>query len=299
MACFHPVDAYPAAPPAKGIVFSSSKSYAGAVPFQIPCGRCIGCRLSRSRDWATRITHEAQQHEESSFLTLTFAPEHLPSDGSVRTRDVQLFMKRLRKDVGIKVRFFACGEYGGKGDRPHYHILIFGYGFPDKTLWRRSPTGHLLYRSALLEKLWPFGHSEIGTVTTQTAAYVSRYILKKVNGDLALEHYRRTNPETGEVWQISPEFITMSRKPGIGSTWFEEFSSDAFPSDFVVIDGARRPVPRYYKKKLEELEKLKITSKRKERARKHAHNNTPNRLEVRELVQQLRLNRLKRDMEEE
>lgn len=296
MPCFKPREAYPAAPPAKGVVWSSSKSYAGAVPFSLPCGSCIGCRLDKSQDWATRIVHESQLHRCNSFVTLTFAPEHLPEDGSVSTRDLQLFMKRLRKAVGT-VRFFACGEYGGQGDRPHYHLILFGYDPPDRKPWRRTPSGHLVYRSATLEKVWPFGHVEVGEVTVQSAAYVARYVTKKVTGDAARDHYTRLNPVTGELVQVRPEFICMSNRPGIGSQWFEQYSTDAFPSDFVVIEGKRRPVPRYYKKKLSEREALLVTAKRKERARLHSDNNTPERLTVREEVTNLRAERLKRDFE--
>jgi hypothetical protein len=296
MPCFRPYDVWPAVPPAKGIVFSPMRSYAGAKGFSIPCGQCMGCRLDKARDWSTRLSHEASLHEANSFLTLTFAAEHLPEDHSVHVRDVQLFMKRLRKAVG-RVRFFACGEYGDKGGRPHYHLLVFGHDFPDKTPWRKTGSGHVVYRSAALEKLWPFGHAEIGTVTVQSAGYVARYITKKVTGEAAEDHYSAVHPADGQPFKRRPEFIVMSTRPGIGAGWYDEFKDDAFPSDFVVIEGRKTPVPRYYKKKLSELEALKVTAQRKENAALHADNNTTTRLMTREESQQLRADRLVRNME--
>lgn len=298
MACFHPWEAWPACPPATGIVASASRSYRGAVPFKLPCNQCIGCRIDKSRDWATRIVHEAQMHEANSFVTLTFAPENLPDDGSVKVRDLQLFMKRLRKKIG-KVRFFGCGEYGDNSDRPHYHLILFGYDPPDRTIWRKTQSGHLVYRSAILEAVWPFGHVEIGNVTIESAGYVARYVTKKVTGAAAEAHYRRVDPQTGEIYQLSPEFIVMSNKPGIGRDWYDLYSMDAFPSDFIIINGQRRPVPRYYKKQLQDLDSLKLTAARKAKAREHAENNTPERLEVREEVQELRAARLRRSYEED
>lgn len=90
---------------------------------------------------------------------------------------------------GYLIRYFACGEYGGKTDRPHYHAIIFGHVFPDWKPWRQSVSGHLLYRSADFERVWGKGHCEIGDVTSQSAGYVSRYILKKVIGNAVKEHY--------------------------------------------------------------------------------------------------------------
>lgn len=254
----------------------------------------------RSAHWATRLAHELRMHECSSFLTLTFAPENLPDDNGVHVRDVQLFIKRARKMLeprGIKIRYFACGEYGDAGDRPHYHILLFGYDFPDRKPWRKTSTGHVTYRSAELEKLWPFGHSEIGTVTPESAAYVARYITKKINGDRAEDHYTRPHPLTGQLHRVQAEFLCMSTKPGIGLEWLEKNYGDTVTWDFSVVNGVKRPTPPYYKKKMTELEQLRITAERKRKARKHADNNTDRRLMVREESTILKLARLKREME--
>lgn len=244
---------------------AAKDSYAGALAVKVPCGSCMPCRLNRAMQWSTRLAHEAMYHDTSSFLTLTYSDEHLPDSYSVDTREFQLFMKRLRMKTP-PLRFFACGEYGGQTNRPHYHALIFGYDFPDKQLWRRSPTGHLLYRSPMLEQVWPYGHSEIGTVTPQSAGYVARYVTKKVTGNRAVEHYQRIHPLTGQEVQVKPEFLLMSRRPGIGQQWFEDYKSDAFPSDFVIVDGTKRPVPKYYYKRLLEEEKRVMAQKRRKQA---------------------------------
>jgi hypothetical protein len=241
--------------------------------------------------------HEASQHDENSFVTLTYADQHLPMDGSLSVRAVQLFFKRLRKSLaGRPVRYYACGEYGETNGRPHYHVILFGYQFPDLVAWRRSPTGHYLYRSEKLEKLWPFGHSEVGHVTHQSAGYCARYTLKKLTGEPAAAHYSRPHPLTGVVSNVIPEFGLMSRRPGIGSSWFDQFHSDAFPSDFVVIDGTKRPVPRFYKNKLEDLAALEITRLRKNGSRARSANNTDQRLDTREKLQTLRQAKLVRDL---
>jgi len=297
MPCFHPCPVWPAVPPAKGIVFRKDQSYVGAVQMSIPCSQCVGCRMDRAADWATRLSHEASCHDASSFVTLTYNAEHFPADCSVCPRTLQLFVKRLRKALARPVRFYACGEYGESNSRPHYHLLLFGFDFPDKVLWRRTSTGFYTYRSPLLESLWRFGHSEIGTVTKESAGYVARYVTKKITGDRAESHYQAVHPVTGEVHQVLPEFARMSNRPGIGAWWFARWKSDAFPSDFVVIDGQRRSVPRYYKKKLCEAELAGVVVKRKERARKHAANNTPERLGVREEVLVRKIDFLKRSVE--
>lgn len=254
--------------------------------------------MARARDWSTRIHCEAQLHESNEFVTLTYSDTWVPDDYSVSVRALQLFMKRLRKRKG-RVRFFGCGEYGESTYRPHYHVILFGCEFADKFLWRTTASGYPVYRSPELEKLWPFGLSEIGTVTVQSAGYVARYCMKKVTGDRAESHYQRINPLTGELVSVRPEFIVMSNKPGIGREWYDTFSADCFPSDFLVVDGSKVPVPRYFRKRLDERETVVLLAKRKAAARAHAADQTPERLAVREELQELRAQLLPRSMEQE
>jgi len=281
-----------------GITFTG-KDRTALNAFRLPCGQCMGCRLDHARDWATRLHHENQLHEVSCFLTLTYSNDHMPDDYSVSKRAMQLFMKRLRKSLGDQaIRFFLCGEYGGITFRPHYHALIFGHDFGhDRTLWGKSRAGYLTYKSPSLETLWPYGLCDIGQVTTQSAGYVARYMTKKVYGSQADDHYTRLHPGTGQLLRVSPEFILMSTRPGIGYGWYEKWGSDAFPSDFIIIDGRRRPVPRYYFKKLSEDLQAEIKALRIKRAAAHADNNTIRRLMIREEALLLRIKNLTRNME--
>lgn len=206
----------------------------------LPCGRCLYCRTKRARDWATRCYHEALTSEASCFVTLTYAPEHLPKGGTLVKRDLQLFIKRLRKAIApVKIRFFACGEYGAHLSRPHYHVLVFGWRPPDLVLWCTSRKSCTLYRSALVERLWPLGYSTVGDVTIRSCGYVARYCLKKV--------YRCPDYYDGRL----PEFTACSTRPAIGRRWLETCSGPTYPDDFVVVDGVKRKPPRYYDKFLE------------------------------------------------
>lgn len=243
MPCFHPLTAWQAPP---GLDFRNKGDLSFTDPgdprckvLRIPCGQCIGCRLERSRQWAIRCLHESQLHDENCFLTLTYNEENLPDDLSLRPEDITKFLKRLRRSIEPrKIRFLQCGEYGSINYRPHHHCLIFGYDFPDKEIFGTSVAGYI-YRSPLLEKLWPFGFSSIGDVTFESSAYVARYILKKVTGDPADDHYH------GRV----PEYITMSRRPGIASKWFDIYGKSVYDKDFITInDGIKCRPPKFYDK---------------------------------------------------
>lgn len=251
-----------------------------------------------------RCYHEAQLHEENCFLTLTYDDEHLPEDGSLDLRHFQLFMKRFRKRCGEGIRFFHCGEYGSKHRRPHYHAIIFGYDFKDKKFFKMV-NDYPLYTSVFLDSIWELGYSTIGDVTFQSAAYVARYVTKKVTGEQAEKHYEVMDPETGEITRLKPEYCTMSRGSkklrtgGIGKGWYERFKSDAYPSDFVIVDGVRIRPPRFYDGMLEVedpnlLRRLK--GSRKRRAKEHVEDQTDRRLRDREKVQLAKAELLKREL---
>jgi len=278
------------------VVFSADKAVFQGGKFQIPCGQCIGCRLERSLQWAVRMMHEASLHEHNGFLTLTYSPENLPADLSLNKRHWQLFAKRMRKAVG-PFRFFHCGEYGDAGKRPHYHACIFGFDFPDKVHFNGTD-GVKLYTSKMLDDLWSFGFCTVGSLTFESAAYVARYITKKITGPMADLMYTDVDPDTGEIFrELRPEYATMSRREGIGKGWYEKFSTDIFPSDFVVLAGQKRKVTRYYLTQLQKLEGEKydrIKAAREFAAVKHGENNTHERLLVREEIQYRKAERLQR-----
>lgn len=281
------------------MVFSAREAADPDDPLNLPCGQCIGCRLERSRQWAVRCVHEASLYERNCFITLTFAPEHLPKSGSLDKRDFQLFMKKLRKKYGSGARYFHCGEYGEKNFRPHYHACLFNFDFSDRELWTvRNDVK--LFTSKELAKLWPFGFSTVGDVTFESAAYVARYITKKITGDLAESHYERANPVTGEFFKVVPEYTTMSRRPGIGRAWLDKYTGDVYPHDRVVLRGMELRPPKYYDSifQVDNPEIMEsVKESRKKRAVGFAKDSTFERLRVRERLQYLRFGKLKRGLE--
>lgn len=307
MTCFHPLKAFRSternqATGRYGLTFNPIKALNSAMPISVPCGQCIGCRLDKAQAWAARCHHEAQMHDHNCFITLTYDDQHVPQSYSVELRHWQLFMYRLRKHFGLtKVRFLACGEYGDRTLRPHYHALLFGVDFhEDRVLLRTRGREKLrVYTSPDLAKLWPLGSHEIGTVSYKSAGYVARYAMKKVLGDQVTKdnHYNRRSPIDGNMYRVAPEFCVMSRRPGLGTSWFEKFKTDAFPSDFLIVEGRRIRVPPFYLKKLKDDEQHPIKRARKRAALKHRDNNTKARLAVREEVQSLRAKRLLRTLE--
>lgn len=239
--------------------------------------------------------HEASLHDQNAFITLTYSDKYLPHRGQLVYADYQKFMKRLRKRARTKVRFFMCGEYGEDTQRPHYHGLLFGWDFPDKEPWRKLDSGCKVYTSKMLEELWPFGHSSIGQVTFESAAYVARYCVKKVTGKGAADHYARCD-DLGE-YQLEPEFAHMSLKPGIGKPWLDKFGTDVYPHDYVVVNGKEVKPPKYYDKVLaaEDPETADwIKYQRMLDADNRAADNTLERLAVKEIVANARANTFKR-----
>lgn len=311
MPCYKPLQGYKSqiksATGGYQITFVKSQGLAGgSFKMSVPCGQCIGCRLDRSREWAIRCVHEASLYEHNSFITLTYNEENLPTDNSLHKTHFQKFMKRLRKKYpNKKIRYYHCGEYGELNRRPHYHAIIFNLEFQDKKYFKEV-NKQILYTSDILDEVWQHqGFTTIGNVTFESAAYVARYIMKKINGEQADEHYKdiKIDPRTGEILtivQLQPEYTTMSRRPGIASDWYNKFSSDLFPSDEVILKGKKLKVPRFYQKIYqiehpEHYEQLKL--KRLKGLEKHKKDNTSERLAIRERCQQRKLDQLIRTLE--
>lgn len=228
------------------------------VEMVIPCRKCEGCRFSYTRSWAVRISHEAYMYEQrglqSSFITLTYNNDFIPPFGSLDYKGHWTsFLKRFRKAISpLTVRFYMIGEYGSLNLRPHYHAIIFGYGFPDKKIYQ-TRNGIDLYRSPFLESLWTvprgqefagmsYGFSSVGSVTYASAAYVAGYSQKKLIGveydgieegvsyDGEIFERPRVNPRyvryncvTGDFVEVAPERALMSNRDGIGKSWFNAY----------------------------------------------------------------------------
>lgn len=312
MPCYSPITAWRSRHVNKtgkrSLVFNEKDGYSD-MRLEVPCGRCVGCRIQYSRQWAVRCMHESTLYTQNSFITLTYSPENLPEDHSIHLEHLQKFFKRLRKQIHPrKIRYFACGEYGENKNRPHYHAIIFNYDFPDKRLHTKQ-NGNLLYRSELLEKVWTEGYSMIGNVTFESCAYVARYVMKKRKGDdnhvdkhgkTNASYYEICDPETGEIHTLNREFCTMSRRPGIGKDWCLKYKTD-LDKDFLTIDGKKHKLPKYYDSILEkedELAMLYRKNKRRREAEKREDDNTIERLQVREKVQIEKMKLLKRNIEE-
>lgn len=233
-------------------------------------------------------------HSTNSFVTLTYRPESIPSDMGLHVDHFQRFAKRLRKQMSF--RYFMCGEYGETNKRPHFHALIFGQDFHADRQELRGTRKYPQYTSKLLETAWGYGYVQIGALTFESAAYVARYVMKKVTGTSAEAHYTRYNSDTGECWSVRPEFITMSRRPGIGSNWFDKFHKDVYPSDEVVHNGKRFRPPRYYDSKLPEPTLEELKERRSRMVGKMRDHLTPDKLRVRETIAAARLSRLHRNL---
>ncbi len=299
--CYHPIKAWKT--PTGDVTFNVHRSYGPS--FQLPCCRCIGCKLAKSKEWAIRCTHEAQMHpvNGNSYATLTYNTDHLPKNNNLNHKDFQVFIRSLRKTTHKKIRYFMCGEYGKATEkngfiaRPHFHVILFGIDFrEDKEKHYINKRGDVIYRSETLEAAWTNGFSEFGTVTFESAAYVARYSLKKLN-----EAEREIiDHETGEVTDRKKEYTKMSLKDpgGIGASWYLKYAKDVFPHDYVVNHkGQIMTTPKYYRELLrrenpELAEKLKKI--RLEKAKRNT-DNSPKRLKVREFIQNEKLKKLPRD----
>lgn len=287
MACFKPITAWK---PLDGgeLQFSEKKN---CREIKVPCGWCVGCRLKKQNDWAVRAYCESKLRPENCFLTLTYGPEHRPMHGSLFYPHVQGMFKALR-NRGMKFRYLVAGEYGEALSHPHYHVLMFGADFADKRKSNSMYSVCDLYRSDLLEAVWPYGHSSIGNVTMESARYVAGYCMKKIVGDLAETHYQKVDDLTGEIVSVEPEFSRMSLKPGLGYEWMRRYWRDVYLTehDSVIVGGLRKSVPRYFKAAMDSFADVAPTFmdavdlRAYERAMSRADDNTPERLAVREQV---------------
>jgi len=266
--------------------------------------------------------HEASLHERNSFLTLTLSDENVPAGGSLDKSLFPLFMKRFRKArevrrvnpltgrlkrfAGPPVRYFHCGEYGERRKRPHYHAVIFGEDFSEDRVPRSRDGKFPTWESPMLSELWGLGHTLIGSVTFESAAYVARYICTKVTGPLKEEHYATVDVATGEIGARAQEYVTMSRGSrargtgGIGRGWFERYSSDVFPEDEVISRGRSVRPPRFYDQLLERADPeaaAELKRKRDASGFRKSYERSPARLAVRERCTEARMSLFQRSLE--
>lgn len=271
----------------------SFKQINDALSIRLPCGRCIGCRLENARQWAQRLTDENRFHDESSFITLTYAPENLPPGGTLVKKHFQDFLKRLRRRLDPKrLRFFHAGEYGEKNHRPHYHAIIFGHGFYENRFdFETSDRGDVTWSAPVLDQAWGLGMARIGAVTFESCCYVARYVTKKVTGSKAKDHYWKYDQETGECFDLQPEYATMSRRPGIARLHVEKYLKEIYIRDSVVSRGHEAKPPRFYDNVLAELDlrKYEEIKESRESALSGSRGRTFSKLEIAEEVKRAQL----------
>ena len=215
------------------------------LPVDIPCGRCVFCRLKTAFGKTVRITHEAQCWDVASFLTLTYSPENLrysikgvPTLTRGQKSDMTLFLKRLRKYLDkLKVKYFQCAEYGETTFRPHHHVILYGFDFSHN----REPISNTLFRSPDLDNLWRLGACAIGNVSWDSAAYVASYCVKKLTGPDAQATYDEA--------AILPPYMTSSL--GLGLPWIQRWHDQVYPRDRIIVKGHSCKPPRYYDQWLE------------------------------------------------
>lgn len=201
--------------------------YVSKVDMVVPCGRCSFCAATRRSDWATRLEYEAKLHVVKKFVTLTYANPHLTykhGNSQLVKSDLQKWFKRVRK-LGFAIRYYAVGEYGSTTFRPHYHVLLFG-DVPDR----------------VIRESWKMGQVHIGNVTQASINYCLGYM---VNGkSWKMQHYREK------------PFNLMSK--GLGKNylsaqmiaWHKPTKNFSDYRNYVLVDGAKRHLPRYYKTKI-------------------------------------------------
>ena len=221
---------------------------------EIPCGHCLGCRLDHAKEWSNRIEMELAKHPYNNwFLTITYDEEHVPL--SVSKRDVQLFIKKVRKLAPL--RYFLASEYGPRTLRPHYHMILLNHNIGKAKRWDKQ-----LVECLDLEKIWGKGRILGAEANSATVAYTTAYTVKKAY-------------ELDKDWPswMEKPFILMSRRPGLGSEFIETKLDETSEEGKIYINGRKR-MPRYMKNKLEKKdpEKLKAIQDANKRTAEQYHN---------------------------
>lgn len=271
MACNNPLKGY--LKHGGGLTFSKKDGFYDK-PMQVPCGQCIACRIEKSKQWAIRIQNETRMHKENCFVTLTYADEHLPNGNTLVKEDLRLFFKRLRKRLyPLKIRYFACGEYGSEeySSRPHYHAIIFGFFPQDSQAFKRLPGG-VLYNSDFLDSVWNKGFVGVNNTSFELAQYCAKYVIKKMTTEATKQKlvekygdkYKHVVTQEEHYKERIPEYAVMSRGGngydgkqlgGIGSTYYEKYKDEIWTTDTIPGgNGKNFKPPVYYLNKLKETD---------------------------------------------
>lgn len=221
MPCFHPIRAWRTP---NGEV-KLGKDRPDGTLLNLPCGNCLGCRKNYAQSWALRCQLELHDHDAAVFATLTYDEDHKPL--TLNKKHVSDYIRRLRKTLPARLRFFASGEYGETTNRPHYHAIIYGASELSEPK---------------LAEAWDKGHIQVDTATPANIAYTAGYCSKKIG--YKRQGHERVDPVTGIRYTWQPPFILMSRNPGIGASAKQHLNSWRL---YAVKDNHKMPVPRYFK----------------------------------------------------
>lgn len=294
MTCFRPLEGFKRRDNG-GIGWKLNEVWSD-IPMTAPCGKCVGCVNTKKRDWAVRMQHEAQMHEQAYFVTMTYNDDHVPNWGTLKMDDGTKFIRAIRKRrPGERISYYLAGEYGSKLRRPHYHAAIYGLRLDDLQLSGSSKKG-ASGKSPWLEKMWGKGFVTVAPLTPAAAAYVAGYVLKKSTKEEREKELSRHDSATGELRVVAPESARMSCRPAIGRRWIEKFWPEVYGDgkhegfDFVVLDGQKIKPPLYYDKWLEEHHPevwKSIDKRRKKNLNRDEY--TPERLRVREIVMESKM----------
>lgn len=241
---------------------------------QVPCGKCLECKINNSKQWALRSVAESCMHTDNWFVTLTYDDEHIPPSVLTYSRhsyefgawhplvyeDFQAFKKRLleymRYHYNVSdIRFMMCGEYGPTNGRPHFHAIFYGLPLPDVVKHSEqslSGKNYVYLTSEIIFNCWSKGFVTIGECNWETSAYVARYVLKKFNN---LEEYDYQNLCFVNGWEpLPPEMREASRRPGLGRPYYEAHKGEIYPLDKVVLPNGQVLKPCSYFDDLYDLE---------------------------------------------
>ncbi|MBQ8886902.1 MAG: hypothetical protein IJY61_04290 [Candidatus Gastranaerophilales bacterium] len=217
----------------------------------VPCGKCFTCLSKRGKSWTLRLTTEYLKWNNNCVLTLTYDDAHLPENGLLNYRDVQLFLKRLRKRLGSnhKIRFACVCEYG-QGEkstiRPHYHIIIFNWLPPDINIlkpYKITQKKSKLYKSKICDELWSNGFVDVGLVDHKTSRYVCQYCVKKAKESKNIRYLEK-------IKQKREKLVTSV---GTGLEYFMQNMKSIFDQKYCVLGNYKYPIPKYFKNKLKQL----------------------------------------------
>lgn len=196
----------------------------------VPCGKCPECLRARANAWAFRIHTEMQHSTHPRFITLTYqcTPKSFNGFDTLKKKDFQDFMKRLRNRTKNRLKYYACGEYGSETERPHYHLVLLN----QPKLWALDPK--------YITEAWTHGQIHIGEANIKTIHYTLKYMMKgKHIGQDELDDRENV-------------FSLMSK--GMGKQFLTETMLNHIKTGqinhIVLPDGKKQALPRYYKDKI-------------------------------------------------